>query len=76
MRKFKGMIFLGNGERSGKLVEKLHKRLDDGMNWLSCGQQGPMSEVIEESTKDVVRDLISAFGYDPKGFTWNKLPYP
>ena len=70
------MIFLGNGEHSGKMVEALHKRLDDGISWLGAGQQGPMDEGIEEGIKDAVRDLISAFGYDPAGFTWNKLPYP
>lgn len=74
-RKFTEMIFLGNGKHSMQKAQELHGRLDDGLSWLLAGQQGPADQRMKEGLQDVVRDIVSALGYDPDGLTWERLPY-
>lgn len=75
-RMFKGMILTGSGDRSGRSIGRLHSVLNDGMTLLKASQHSPEDPRIEKELRDVVCDLVSAFGYDPSGLTWRLLPYP
>lgn len=88
MREINRMIFFGAGSTSRDAVNHLKQRLDDAVSTLGGLQQPGHPESEEEAKqeelffakanadlKDMISDIISAFGYDPSDMTWKELPY-
>lgn len=79
MRKFHGLLFLGMGEDSNKLVVRLHQRLNEGLLVLGGAQQmhsrSERDEDLLSDIEDVVRDIAAALLGKETTFG-GELPYP
>lgn len=59
-KNFDSLLFLGDGDRSKRMIEKLKQVLDEALTLSSGNQQGPRQASDEQAIEQAVRDIAVA----------------